>query len=105
MRIGQLRHKVAIQAATETRSASGDVIKTWATASTVWAAIWPLSGKEFYAARQIHADATTKIRMRPYSGLTTKHRLLFGSRTFDILHIANMDERGAQLDLICTEHL
>ena len=103
MRAGELRHEVAIQAATETRDAVGQVVQTWSTAATVRAAIWPLRGDELYRARQIHPEADSRIRIRYYSGLTTAYRLLYGSRTMNILHVANWDERGVYQDLLVRE--
>jgi len=46
MRAGRLKKRVAIQQATDSRGATGQVIKTWATVATVWAGIEPIKGDQ-----------------------------------------------------------
>ena len=46
---GKLRHRVQLQAPFQSQDDSGDIINSWITQYTVWAAIEPLSGKEFIA--------------------------------------------------------
>ena len=47
MEAGQLRHRVTIQQATETTDGFGGVTQAWATFATVWAAVEPLTGREY----------------------------------------------------------
>lgn len=77
MRAGSLRHRVAIQEPVETRDDHGGITRTWNTIATVWASVEPLSGTELYEAQQVQSRVTVRVRMRPYAGLTTKHRLLW----------------------------
>lgn len=78
-----MRHRVAIQAASETNTA-GEVAETWSTVHVAWAAIEAGAGREFFRAQQVNADLTHLVTMYNYPGLTTRHRLLWGSR---VLHI------------------
>ena len=41
--------------------------------------------------------------MRHNTTITPAHRLLFGTRIFDINHIANIDERNVLLEITVTE--
>ncbi len=100
---GELRHRIAIQAATETAGPLGEVTQTWATVITVSASIAPLRGKEKVQGDQVSAEATHMVKMRFNSTVTPAHRLLFSSRIFDINHIANIEERNKLLELTCTE--
>ena len=102
IRAGQLRHSVAIQSATESRD-SYDVDFAWATVATVRASISPLSGTESIVADQEQATATHKVVMRYWSGLTTSHRLLWGSRVLEIQSIVDVDERNRRIELLCKE--
>ena len=43
---GNLRHRVAVQTATETKDAEGGVVFSWATDNTRWASIEWESGEE-----------------------------------------------------------
>jgi SPP1 family predicted phage head-tail adaptor len=68
MRAGELRHRIGIQTQSETQDAYGAALITYATAATVWGAIWPLAGNELFKAAQIHPEATSRVRIRYYSG-------------------------------------
>lgn len=100
---GRLRHRVAIQSATEAQNDLGEVEKTWATTATVWGAVEPLTGRELWQAQQVSAEITHRVRMRYRSGLTPKNRILFGSRILEINAILNPEERNIDLELLCRE--
>lgn len=100
---GQLRHRVAVQNATEVRNTHGEPIRTWATAVTVWAAIDPINGRELLLAKQVASETTHRIRMRYHAEVTSASRLLYGSRTFQIDSVLNRDERNAEMELLCHE--
>ena len=99
-----LRHSVAIQARTETRTASGAFTVSWTTVTTRKVAINSEAGRKFYAAMQSESERSLTVVMRYYEGLTTKgHRLLFGSRAFNIERIATVDEIEHWMVLLCRE--
>jgi SPP1 family predicted phage head-tail adaptor len=103
VRIGRLRHRIAIERVTETRDTDGSVIETWSTYATVQASIDPLSGREYFAAQSVQADLTHRIVMRYLSGIVPKMRVKYGSRIFDILSVINVSERNGELQLMCRE--
>lgn len=100
-----MRHPVTIQEVVETTNAIGEVAETWTTLSEVWASIEPISGREFQVVQQIAAETTHKVSIRYLEGVTPKHRVLFGSRVFDILAVRNVEEVGRVMDLLCRERL
>lgn len=103
MRTGQLRHKITIQQAAKTSDGFGGWTQTWTNFATVWAAIEPLRGREFFAAAQVQAEQITRIRIRYLAGITPKMRILFDARTFSINTIINVNERNRELHLMCEE--
>jgi SPP1 family predicted phage head-tail adaptor len=103
MQAGKLPHHVSIQAATIAQNDHGEPISTWARVGKRWAEITPLAGNELAIGDQVNARQTHKIRIRNYTGLTVKHRILHGTRTFDINSIANTSERNKEMILMCTE--
>ena len=103
IKCGQFRHIIIIQAATETPGLLGEVEQTWAAVLTVSCSIRPLRGKEKVQGDQVSAEATHLISMRHNTTITPAHRLLFGTRIFDINHIANIDERNVLLEITVTE--
>lgn len=105
MRAGLLRHKVTIQTATETQDAIGQRVSTWAALATRWAAIEPMTGREYHGSEALQSEVTHKIRLRHVEDVTAKMRVIYGSRTFEIISAINVGERDKQLHLMCREEL
>ena len=110
MMIGPKRHRVNVQQATETRSASGDVQPGWSDlALNVAASIDPLRGDERYQAHQTMGKVTHRIRVRwstLFSGLTEKDRLTDTNsppREFGIVAVINIGERNREFEFLCEE--
>ena len=102
-RAGRLRHRVTIEQSTPVAAADGELIDSWTTVATVWAEVLELRGREYIAAREAHAEVTTKIKLRYIAGLTPKMRVIFGAHTYDIAHIVDLQGRTRDLELLCTE--
>lgn len=103
--VGELRHRLTLQEATETTSAHGAVQQSWNDIATLWGAIDPLAGREGFAAQQMYASATHHIRLRYRAGIVPKMRFAFGSRTFEIDAVLNTEERNRELVCIATERV
>lgn len=76
MQGGKLRHRVAIQAVSHTRTDSGQATPTWATGAVVRAAINPQGGSEGRVASQIRAEGNVPVVIRFRRGVSPKQRLL-----------------------------
>jgi SPP1 family predicted phage head-tail adaptor len=117
MQAGQLRKRVTIQQ----KLAPASIVNTfgeeavqldasWENVGTYWAAIEPLSGREFIEARQESSQITTRIRMR-HQGRTTilpAMRVVFAppsgdERVYDIDTVIDRNERNRELVLMCRE--
>jgi len=105
IRAGELRHRVTIQQKSVTRNTFGEEIVTWQDVATVWAAIEPLRGREFFESQQVNAEVTTRIRIRYRPGITPTMRVVYGSRIFDIQAVINVEERNRELHLMCREEV
>ena len=103
IRAGRLRNRVTIQTSTESRSTHGDLERTWTTFKTVWASISPVTGREYIEGNAVQAQVSHRITFRHLDGVTPKMRILFGTRVFHVQHVANVDERGAELQALCLE--
>ena len=109
MRAGLLRHRVTIQ---EPISSTGGGVgasrkQSFEDSRDVWAAVWPLSGKELIAAQQLGSEITSRIRIRYTAGVTPKLRLRLGDTTtyYDIVSVINPDMRNIYLDLMVRERV
>jgi len=100
---GTLRHRIVIERGTELQNTFGEPITTWSTFAERYAAILPQSGREFIGAQQVVPELTHLVRLRHVAGLTSKMRIRFGSRLFDILAPLDDEERGIELTLACKE--
>lgn len=103
MQAGKLRHEITIQSLTRTADEMGGGVDSWATFTTSWASIEPAGSKERWFGQQIEANVTHRVRIRKQDGVTTKMRVLFGSRVFQIRGVQDFEERGIFLDLLCEE--
>lgn len=103
MDIGSLRHRITIEEATETLTSIGEVTQTWATFATVWAKVEPLNGREYWQSAQINSEITGKITIRYLEDITTKMRIKFGSRIFNIEAILNSEEKNKEMTLLIKE--
>jgi len=101
--IGDLRHQVLLQRYALLQDALDEPIETWATISTAWAKISPVTGQEFFAADQLNSSVDHKITVRYIAGLSPKDRVLFGTRIFNIEAILDTDERRRYLTLMASE--
>lgn len=82
---GKLRHRVRIEQLVELRDTSGDVIQNpdtgevtteWQLVQTVWAAIEPLSAREFIQSATTQAQIVARITIRYRKGLDAAMRLV-----------------------------
>jgi SPP1 family predicted phage head-tail adaptor len=73
---GKLRHRVTIQEQVETRDSSGDVLIEWEDFAVVWAAVEPLSVREFISAQSMQSQIVARITVRYRDDLTATMRIL-----------------------------
>lgn len=103
MRAARLRHRVTIQQPVTAANAYGERITTWSTVATVWGAVEPLRGREFFDAEQVQAEISHRVVLRYRAGLNSTMRLLHLGRVLHIVTIIDVDERHRELQLMCRE--
>ncbi len=104
MRIGPLRHRVAVQNPAASQDEYGDDSdRTYTTAATVWASVEPLNGRELLNAQQIQAETTHRIRIRYTTSVTAKSRIAWESRTFEVVSLIDNKEKKRMIELMCQE--
>lgn len=107
MRAGRLRTRVTIQAppsAETPQDSDGQPTAAWSTVDTVWADVEETGGATSYTDDQFNTTKQIRVSMRYYTGLTTKHRLSFDSRTLHIVHVGT-DRKRTEMICDCTETL
>lgn len=108
MRAGRLRRVVTIQQPTTTQTGTGATrISGWAAisgGSSIYADIDEAPGQEKLQAGQVNAKRPVTVTIRYLAGVTAQMRVLYGSRTFQIVSSLNVDQRNRDLVLYCEEH-
>lgn len=105
MRSGSMRHKIEFVAVGDVRDEMGGFSEGETHFDDARAEIKPISGGERFMSNQLFAEATSQIRCRFIAGVTRKHKIKFGTRTFDILDVQNKEEKSAELLIVAKEIL
>jgi SPP1 family predicted phage head-tail adaptor len=103
MNIGRLKHRVVLQKKTVTEDAIKQQSESWIDYAYIWASIEPLTGREYFAARQENTEVTTRVTIRYLKGVTPDMRVVFGTRVFEALSVINPRELNQSLVLMCRE--
>lgn len=113
MQSGKLRHQVILERRTDVQQPGGQVKHDYVPFATdVWAAIEPVSGREFFAAQQVQAEVTTRIRIRWRDDVdetcrirhVTRHTIPIHEDIYDIAAVLPDAKTGRrELVLMCTK--
>lgn len=105
MQAGKLRHRITLQKPVKTQSPStGAVINAWKDVAVIWADVVDLSAREFIAAQAAQSEITTRITVRYRDDVTSKHRILFRGRVYNIHGVLADDKSGLEyLTLPCSQ--
>ena len=103
MDIGRLKHRITFQIYTHEKNEYGEVEDQWEDVKTVWAEIKPVSGQQFFAAKQINSEITHNVYIRYRNDLKPSMRIRFKGRTFEILYIMNVNEGNQLMQIYCKE--
>lgn len=106
--IGQLRHRVSLDAYGQGPDGDGGYEEGWTPLDppTVWAAIEPATTQNLEGVTggvAVRAVATHVVTMDFHPALTISSRVVFRGREFQIHAIQNVDERDVQLVCACSE--
>lgn len=102
----EFNKRISLQRSTETKSASGHPTKSWSTIATIWAKIRTLSGTEKVRNDQVVGLLSMEVTIRyssDVSGAKVSDRILYGSDTFDIKDVRNVDEQNIEIRMLCTQ--
>lgn len=103
--VGKLNKRITIQQNNATRDDYGaPAPPSWTTVKTIWAAIQPVSARDFIAGMAQQSEVTHKILVRDGAGITPDMQIAFGTRTFQILASPmNYDEACHQYTIMAKE--
>lgn len=65
MRAGTIRSRISLQRPVRIKDDTGEmIVDQWSEFAKVWAAVEPITGREYMAASEFRASTTTRIRIR-----------------------------------------
>jgi len=85
MKIGDLRHRIELQAPTDYQDEFGQPVRSWTKYATVWAQINESGASESIDGMQLNASAVHSILVRYRSDIQSNHRILWGERLLNIV--------------------
>jgi len=101
--IGEMRHRITFQDSVETPDGHKGHTVEWFDKVTVWGSLEPLSGREYFAAHQIQAEVTHRVKVRYRADITTKMRIKYKERILLMESILDLKERRQILEILCRE--
>lgn len=106
--IGSYRHRITLEGPSDpVPDGEGGWTEGWAplTPATWDCSIQAASQRdlESIGAGTVLAQATHVVKGRYHAGVTTESKLHFEGRTFNVIFLANRDERDIELNLVCAE--
>ena len=102
IRPGEMRERVTVQQATTSTNSIGESLLTWATLTTVWAAINGVRSTEALADGQQESRVTHRVRLRYIDGLKHTDRFLWRGRTLQIVSLLEYENRSEHV-AVCEE--
>lgn len=103
---GQLNHRLLLQKAVVSRTASGAAVMSWVTLRSIWASVTPLNGQEALVVNQhvtSFVNYAVTVRWSTAEGFSPKGRLLWGDKTLGIEAVFDRDGDRRFLTLLCEE--
>ena len=101
--IGKMRYRVKVERATNTRDAGGGLAQDFGSVATIYANIKPKNANSTYRQGMLQEKVTHEITIRYMKNIDTNSKITFGTRSFAINGIINVDERDRFLTLLCEE--
>lgn len=103
--IGEMRHRLALEAPLTEADGGGGAKETWALVAEVWGAMRPISGRESVEADGLRGRVSHEIWIRYRKGLVPEMRFVLGPRVFDIRAIIDAGERRRFLRCLVEERV
>lgn len=95
---GKLRHRVCFQSLERVIDSAGDTVEEWVTAFECWAAIEPLSAREFIASQAGQSQVTARIVIRYREGVKATMRIRHRGAIYNIAGV--LPDKGSGLEYL-----
>ena len=104
MDFSKLRHRITFQKPGGTaKNGMGEDVPVYTDFATVWAAVEPLTGREYTESQKIRAETTYRVTVRYLAGITPNMRIVHHDKTLNIASVLNVDERNIELQIVAVD--
>ncbi|MCX7900044.1 MAG: phage head closure protein [Methylocystis sp.] len=101
--IGALRHRVTLEAPSDTPDGVGGFTRSYAAVTPLWARIEPVAAQENFLAQRQEQETTHRVTIRWRAGVTRSMRFDHRGRKLLIRSVVDPDERRRFLVCRCEE--
>ena len=102
MRAGQLDQRISVERLQGGFDELGQPLPdTWAHLFDCWAAVEPLTGREYLAAQAAVSEVTARIRMRFRPWMTAQDRVIHEGTVYQIESLVDVRSGNRELVLMC----
>jgi len=101
MNPGKLNRRVTLQRQDTARDEVGQAKAVWTDVATVWAAVLPLRGREYFESAKVNSEITVRIIIRYRADVKPSWRAVSGGDAYDIVEVINPADGRTQLQLMC----
>jgi SPP1 family predicted phage head-tail adaptor len=95
LNIGSMDRRITIERQTETKKASGSVVKSWTPVATVWAEVLQQTANEFFTGYGEGETGTFIFRIRHFPGVTTADRVTYYGTPYGLKEIKELGRKDA----------
>jgi SPP1 family predicted phage head-tail adaptor len=103
VKITDLRQRITLQKKLITKDPEGIPMDIWQDIATIWAAIEPLRGREYFQAATVQSQNMIRFTIRYRKGITSEIRILYDSKFYDIQSVIDVNGCHQQLELMAKE--
>jgi SPP1 family predicted phage head-tail adaptor len=101
--IGNLRHRLTLEAPDESPDGAGGVVRSWSALGEVWASVEPIGANDAVVAGKRLGALTHRVTLRHRGDLTLNHRFRLGTRVFTIRALRDPDEQNRFVECLVAE--
>lgn len=101
MKSGELTQRVSLERLQEGQDPYGQPLTDWLPVATVWAAVEPLTGREYIAASALISAVEARITLRYRPGVSSAMRVIHGADVYGIQSVIHVKSAKQVLQLMC----
>jgi SPP1 family predicted phage head-tail adaptor len=98
-----LNKRITLQKQSSVRDTTGQSTITWTDIATVWAAVLPLRGREFFEAERLNSEISIRIVIRYRRDVEALSRVKYGNRFLQVQGVIDPEESHEELQIMCRE--